>query len=118
MVTERGEVLDARLAGTREVQVDTGQPGGVRGEADEHGRPVQNAQQRQPPVVRLDVHDDEGVRHRALGDPVDALLPLVLREEEDIVVVLPGGGQHGGGELHDHGHMDALPEGQHEADHP
>ena len=81
-------------------------PAGSAGRPDQHGRLFEAAQGRDAHVVFLDVHHDHGVDHRAVGDAFEAGGALVLGQQQDVVVVGAGGRDDGGGELHDHGHVD------------
>lgn len=102
-------MLDAQLARRPEVQVDAGQAGGFGREADEHRRAVQGAQQRQAPVVELDVHHDQRVHEGGVRDPAQPVLALLLGEQQHVVVVPARGRHHGHRELHHHRDMDAGP---------
>ena len=112
-VPEPGEVGHRGPAGRLEVQVDAGEPGGVAGQADEHGGLALPAQDGQPGVLGLDVHHDHGVDHRAGRDPLDPVV-VVLGEQQDVVLERLGARDDAGDELHDHADVDVDAQRRHE----
>ncbi len=115
-VAEPGQVLHAQRARRRPVQVGAGQPAGLGGQADQHGRPARAAQQRQPLVVQLHVHQDHRVGEPAAGDPAHRVGALLAGEQQDVVPVGAGRGGHRDGDLHHHRHVQVGAQRDHQRD--
>lgn len=115
-VPEPGEVVHGGPSGGLEVQVDAREPGGVAGQADEHGRLALPAQDGQPGVLGLDVHHDHGVDHGAGRDPLDPVV-VVLGEQQDVVLERLRTRDDARDELHDHAHVDVDAQRRHEREH-
>lgn len=112
-VPEPGEVGHRGPSGGLEVQVDAREPGGVAGQADEHGGLALLAQDGQPGVLGLDIHHDHRVDHRAGRDAFDPVV-VVLGEQQDVVLERLRPRDDAGDELHDHADVDVDAQRRHE----
>ncbi len=115
-VPEARQVLHGDAAGCLEVQVHAREAGGVPRQPDEDGGLLLAPQDGQPRVLRLDVHHEDGVDHRAGRHPLDPVV-VVLGEQEDVVLVGLGAGHDAGHELHDHADVDVHSQRSHEREH-